>query len=170
MTYNFDTEVDLQFGFDYLKLYEDVVNTVLDVEDCPYETEVSLCMVDDRSIREINNEQRKLDKATDVLSFPFNNFDVPGDFSKIEEDMTAFNPDTGELLLGDIIISVDHVLAQATEYGHSVEREFAFLIAHSMLHLCGYDHMEEDERIIMENKQRIAMEMLYDAYPTLKVE
>ena len=80
-------------------------------------------------------------------------FDVRGE--EIDEDNEAdyFDPDTGELILGDIMISVDRVFSQAESFGHSVRREFAFLVAHSMLHLCGYDHMEDDERIVMERKQ-----------------
>ena len=78
---------------------------------------------------------------------------VPADFSKIEEDPMAFDPESGEFLLGDIVISMDKVWEQAENYGHSREREYAFLIAHSMLHLFGYDHMEEEERKDMEKRQ-----------------
>ena len=81
-------------------------------------------------------------------------FDVPSDFERMEEQSEDyFNPETGELLLGDIVISVDKVEEQAEKYGHSQTRELAFLVAHSMLHLCGYDHMEEQERIAMEMRQ-----------------
>ncbi len=70
------------------------------------------------------------------------------------------HPETGELMLGNIVISKERAKEQAEEYGHSVEREFAFLIAHSMLHLLGYDHMEDEERLVMEKKQREVLEML----------
>ena len=81
-------------------------------------------------------------------------YETPGDFAFLdEEDSDDFNPDTGEALLGDIVISVEKVYEQAESYGHSVEREYAFLITHSMLHLFGYDHMEEQEAKIMEEKQ-----------------
>jgi len=76
----------------------------------------------------------------------------------VEEEAEAFNPESGELMLGDIVISKEKVLAQAEAYGHSPKREFAFLIAHSMLHLFGYDHMEEEERLVMEERQREIME------------
>ena len=81
-------------------------------------------------------------------------YETPSDFERLEEVAEDyFNLETGELLLGDIVISVDKVEEQAEKYGHSQARELAFLTAHSMLHLCGYDHMEEDERLVMEKKQ-----------------
>ena len=87
-------------------------------------------------------------------------FERSGDFSFLrkEEDDSAFNPSTGELLLGDIVICAGRAALQAQEYGHSVKREFAFLTAHSMLHLTGFDHMEEKERLEMEEHQRRIME------------
>ena len=86
----------------------------------------------------------------------------PADFSGVEEmEASYFDPDSGELILGDIIISVDRVKEQAISYGHSEKREFAFLIAHSMLHLCGYDHMEEAEAKIMEAKQEEVLQKLH---------
>ena len=102
----------------------------------------------------MNRECRGIDRETDVLSFPNVDFEQEGVFD-IDEDREAdyFDPDTGELMLGDILISVDKVMEQAQNYGHSVRREFAFLVAHSMLHLCGYDHMEEAEAKVMERKQ-----------------
>jgi len=80
-------------------------------------------------------------------------YDKPGDFTGFDEIDDYFDLDTGELILGDIVISYDRVISQAHEFNHSVRREFAFLVAHSMLHLFGYDHMEEDERVEMERKQ-----------------
>jgi len=80
-------------------------------------------------------------------------------FPDIEENIDAFNPETGELLLGDIILSTEHILEQAKEYGHSKTRELAFLVVHSMLHLMGYDHMEDDERMVMEDRQRKILEL-----------
>ena len=88
-------------------------------------------------------------------------FEKESDFSHVEEAVEDyFNPETGELMLGNIVISKERAKEQAEEYGHSVEREFAFLIAHSMLHLLGYDHMEDEERLVMEKKQREVLEML----------
>ncbi|MBE5960370.1 MAG: rRNA maturation RNase YbeY, partial [Lachnospiraceae bacterium] len=98
---------------------------------------------------------------TDVLSFPMVDYEVPSDFDHLEESADDyFNPETGELLFGDIVISVDKVISQAEEYGHSTERELAFLVAHSMLHLCGYDHMEDEERLVMEERQKQILDQL----------
>ena len=78
----------------------------------------------------------------------------------MEDAIEYFNPENGELMLGDIVISKEKVISQAEEYGHSIEREYAFLIAHSMLHLFGFDHMEEEERAVMERKQAEILERL----------
>ena len=87
-------------------------------------------------------------------------FPSPADYAYLDTDDSSFDPETGELMLGNIVISKERAKEQAEEYGHSVEREFAFLIAHSMLHLLGYDHMEDEERLVMEKKQREVLEML----------
>ena len=97
---------------------------------------------------------------TDVLTFPMLDFDTPGDFSFLEEEEDAFHPDTGELILGDIMIAVGRMREQAETYGHGEVREYAFLIAHSMLHLMGYDHMEPNEAAVMEKKQEEILEEL----------
>ena len=136
------------------------IETALDVLDCPYETEINLLLTTSEQIREMNREQRGIDRPTDVLSFPMIDYEKAGEFDFLEERPDCFHPETGEALLGDIVISKEKVLSQAEEYGHSPRREYAFLIAHSMLHLCGYDHMEEDERALMEEKQREIMEKI----------
>lgn len=144
--------------------YEDIIISVvkeaIDFVKCPYECEVNITLVDNDSIQKINREQRNLDRPTDVLSFPMIEYTVPADFSGIEDDISLFHPDTGELMLGDIVISYDKVLSQAAEYNHSVKRELAFLTAHSMLHLFGFDHMADDERTDMEEKQDIILKNL----------
>ncbi len=111
-------------------------------------------LTDNEGIRYFNKEYRDIDRETDVLSFPNVDFAEPGVFD-IDEDAEAdyFDPESGELILGDIIISVDKIMEQAQNYGHSRLREFAFLVAHSMLHLSGYDHMEPEEAKVMEAKQ-----------------
>lgn len=135
-------------------LAEQVISEALDCMECPYEASVGLLLTGDGEIQEINREQRGIDRPTDVLSFPMAEYDRPGDFAVFEDrGCDYFDPDSGELLLGDIVLSIDRVLAQAEEYGHSVRREYAFLIAHSMLHLMGYDHMTEGEAAEMERLQ-----------------
>lgn len=138
-----------------------VCEAVLEEENCPYEAQVNVVLTDNEGIREINRTYRNLDRETDVLSFPNVDFAAEGNF-EIDEDREAdyFDPDTGELFLGDIMISADRVFEQAESYGHSIRREFAFLVAHSMLHLCGYDHMEETQRIVMEQKQEAILTAL----------
>ena len=161
MTIHIEEEVMIPFSFDYKNLTDRVINGALDFVECPYEAEVNVLFTDNASIQEINRENREIDAPTDVLSFPNAEFFVPGEFDDLEETQPeVFHPDSGELMLGDIVISVDKVLAQAEEFGHSTERELGFLLAHSILHLCGYDHMEEEERIVMEEKQRQIMDTL----------
>ena len=128
--------------------------------NCPYEAEVNLVLTDNEEIRRTNREFRDIDRETDVLSFPMLEYDRPGDFSHAEKDESCFNPDTGELILGDIMISVPKLNEQAEAYGHSQLREYAFLIAHSLLHLMGYDHMEPEEAALMEGRQREILEDL----------
>ncbi len=153
MTLTLEEEVEVTLGFDYKQLAEEVAQAAIDAEGFPYEAEVSLLLVSAKDIRQINKQQRQVDAPTDVLSFPLISYAFPGDFSKIEEDGDNFNPDTGEALLGDIVLCVDKVKEQAKSYGHSEKREYAFLILHSFLHLFGYDHMTEADSKIMEAKQ-----------------
>lgn len=160
MTFHFEYEAKKEFTFDYQELMKRVIVHVLDYEKCPYEVEVNIVITDNEEIQRVNAEYRQIDRATDVLSFPMVEYEIPGDFSNVEEDEMLFHPETGELMLGDIMISIDRVEEQAKEFGHSVERELGFLTAHSMLHLCGYDHMEEEERMVMEQKQREIMDQL----------
>lgn len=160
MTVYFENENGAEFDFSPEELAGKVIDAVLDYEDCPYEAEVSLTVTGDEEIRAINRDQRGIDAATDVLSFPMTQYPQAGDFAFLEEAADAFHPESGELMLGDIVISADHVRRQAREYGHSELREFAFLTAHSMLHLIGYDHMEPQEAAVMEEKQEAILNAL----------
>lgn len=161
MTFNFEEETDIKLEVDYEAIMTTVINRALDYESCPYEVEVNCILTNNIEIAKINLDYRGMDVPTDVLSFPMIDYQVPSDFSTLEDFVDDyFNPDSGELLFGDIIISVEKVLEQAGLYGHSIERELAFLTAHSMLHLCGYDHMVEEERLVMEKKQEEILESL----------
>lgn len=153
MTLTVEEEVEVSFDFDYRKLAEEVILAALEMEEFPYETEINLFLVSMEGIQEINREHRKIDAPTDVLSFPLITYPIPGDFSDLDLDGDNFNPDTGEALLGDIILCTDKVKEQAGRFGHSEKREFAFLILHSMFHLFGYDHMTQEDSEIMKTKQ-----------------
>lgn len=157
-----EKETDTELSFDYEALIRAVVSEALDYVGCPYEAAVSVLLTDNEAIREMNREYRQLDRPTDVLSFPMIDYEEPADFSRLEEEPEAyFDPETGELLLGDIVVSLETMRAQAAEYGHSEQRELAFLVAHSMLHLSGFDHMEDGERRIMEAKQEEILQKLH---------
>ena len=160
MTLQIDYETDREIGIEYEELAKKVVQKVLDMEGCPYDAQVNLVLTDNEEIQRVNTEFREIAAPTDVLSFPMFPFETPADYAIVEEDQSYFDLDTDELLLGDIMIPVDKVFAQAEEYGHSVTREFCFLVAHSMLHLLGYDHMTPEEAVVMENKQRTALDEL----------
>lgn len=122
-----------------------IVEETLKYEGFAYPCEVSVSIVDNEEIRQINGQFRNIDRPTDVLSFPLLTFAEGEVMDRNELD---------EVLLGDIIISLERAREQAEEYGHSLKREIAFLTAHSMLHLLGYDHMEEDEEEEMFRRQR----------------
>ena len=160
MTLFFEEEGELELDLPCEELAEKVINAALDYADCPYEAEVNLLLTMNDEIREMNQNFRSIDRPTDVLSFPMIDYEEAGNFDFLEDVMDAFHPESGELMLGDIVISKEKVISQAEEYGHSIEREYAFLIAHSMLHLFGYDHMEDDERLEMEQKQKEILEIL----------
>ena len=154
MTINLEEEYSLDLGIEYYEIAEKVVSEALDYENCPYECEVNIILTDNEEIHKINKECRDIDRPTDVLSFPMAEYQQAGDFGLLEEEQPeCFHPESGELMLGDIIISLDKVKEQAQNYGHSYIREYAFLIAHSMLHLMGFDHMVKEEEIVMFQKQ-----------------
>lgn len=155
MNIQIEKETELDLSLDYKKIIDEIVNEALDYINCPYEIELNVILSDNEGIQQVNLEQREIDAPTDVLSFPMLEYEKAGDFSFLEreEEIYNFNADTGELMLGDIMISLEKVREQAKEYNHSESRELAFLVAHSMLHLFGFDHMEEKERIEMERMQ-----------------
>ena len=162
MTFYVENEVRADFGFDIDEVSRQVAEKVLETEGCDYPVEIGLTITDDEGIQSMNKEFRGIDSPTDVLSFPNVSYTEPGDFSVIdsEQKIDLLNPDTGGIMFGDIVINEARVRSQAEEYGHSLKREFAFLIAHSMLHLCGYDHMEEEEAKVMEEKQENVLNQL----------
>ena len=156
-----ENESGISFDFNAEEIAGRVINKVLEAEKCPFDVEVNLLITDNEGIREYNVSMRDIDKATDVLSFPGLFFEEPSKFYiRKEEEADYTNPENGLIVLGDIIISAEKVFAQAEEYGHSTKREFAFLVAHSMYHLCGYDHMTPQEAAVMEKKQENILNLL----------
>ncbi len=131
---------------DMEQLIESCTRAALEEEGIEEDAQVSVTLVDNEAIREINNEHRGIDRATDVLSFPL------GDDDSFDTD-----PETGAILLGDIVISLQRAAEQAEEYGHSFRREVAFLITHSLFHLLGYDHVdsEEDEKLMFGKQDKV---------------
>ena len=141
---------------DILTLIERVVNLSLQQENFEVPCEVSITLVNNESIRLINKEHRGLDKPTDVLSFPILEF-IDG---KMVHNIGDFDYQSNLLLLGDILLSMEMVSYQALEYGHSVEREIAFLVSHGVFHLLGYDHLEEVAEKIMFEKQEAVLKKM----------
>lgn len=130
---------------------KNVCIAVLCEEECDFDAEISVTLTDNEAIRKINNEQRGIDKATDVLSFPMLEFDADGNTN------AEYEMDGGCVMLGDIVISMERAREQSEEYGHSIIREIAFLTAHSMLHLLGYDHVDdkEGEEVMCEKQEKV---------------
>ena len=155
---------ELVFDFDQTKVAQAVCEKVLETEGCPYDAEISLTYTGDEEIRSINRDYREIDKVKDVLSFPnlpFEGAKGPGSWEDVCADAAdCLDPESGNLVLGDIVLNLNRVALQAEEYGHSRKREFAFLIAHSMLHLCGYDHMTEADAEVMFGRQEAVLEAL----------
>ena len=132
-------ESELEGEFPYQALLEWVIVAALDAEGVETPCEVNVLITDDEGIHQINLEQRDIDRPTDVLSFPMFEY-LPG--QPPVEDADA-DPATGLTPLGDMVISLERCRAQAEEFGHSVERELCYLAVHSVLHLLGYDHMDD---------------------------
>ena len=149
-----NVKLDISWEIDEEKRLENMIietaKTALELEGAKCDIDLSVVITDNENIREINNEQRKIDKATDVLSFPGYEKDEWEDLKKGDE----------LVYIGDIVISKEKVEEQAIEYGHSFEREFCYLVAHGMLHLMGYDHMVESDKVVMRGKEEEVMKKL----------
>ncbi|MBK1812863.1 rRNA maturation RNase YbeY [Clostridium sp. YIM B02505] len=143
--------VDSSFG----KIIEEVIQTALKEESVDKACEISVIFVDNDSIKEINKETRNIDRETDVLSFPM--LDYPK--GKVYKDVyTNYNFDAsffneGDLVLGDVVLSLEKAKEQSEDFNHSFTRECCYLVVHSILHLLGYDHMEDDEKKVMRERE-----------------
>lgn len=124
-------------------------HAVLELENFEGYAEISVTFVNNEQIRELNNQYRNKDSATDVLSFPM------GENGKYDIDL-----ETGAKILGDVVISMEKVVEQAERFGHSLQREIGYLTAHSVLHLLGYDHMTNLEKVHMREKEELVMNQL----------
>ena len=138
---------DVKVPLNAKKLIKTACKKVLETENFSDSAEINVTFVTDKEIREINNSFRQIDKATDVLSFPLG-----------ENGVYDRNPENDCLMLGDVVISVEHAIMQANEFGHSVEREIAYLTVHSVLHLLGYDHvLESEDKKEMRKREEITL-------------
>lgn len=139
------------------KIIRTVVETVLKEECVKKEVDVYITLTHNDNIQKINAEHRNIDKPTDVLSFPmFEREEIP----MLKEENSNKEDGQVETMLGDIIVSVEKVREQANEYGHSFRRELAYLVTHGMLHLLGYDHMIEEEKIVMRKREEEILAIL----------
>ena len=145
MTLIIDNRTDFELTDEIKETLEKVCLKSLQYEEFNEDCEISLSIVTNDEIHDINKQFRNIDSPTDVLSFPQLTF---------EEGEEADVNENGEIVLGDIIISIDRAKEQAEEYGHSLKRELAFLSVHSMLHLMGYDHMVPEEEEDMFRRQK----------------
>lgn len=139
---------------DIINLIEKTIEESLKFEKFNLNYEISVVLTDNEEIRQINKLYRGIDRETDVLSFPMLEYDEGyEEDGVIEVDFEDLNPETGGVVLGDIVVSLEKARQQAEEYGHSFERELSFLIVHSVLHLLGYDHENDSDRAIMREKE-----------------
>lgn len=142
-----DAQSEIKIPVGIRMLLRRCCNALLTMEKFPHPAQVDITFVDDEQMKELNNKHRNIDRTTDVLSFPLG-----------ENGEYDIHPETGAALLGDIVISVSKAVAQAEEYGHSFQREMAYLTAHSMLHLLGYDHESQGiESVRMREKEETVM-------------
>ena len=134
----FENETSEELKETLLEELKRVAEAVMEGEECNFDAEISLTITDNDGIHAMNKEYRGIDRATDVLSFPMLEFDD-------DEIDAEFETENGLVMLGDIVISIERAKEQAKELGHSLRRELAFLTAHSMLHLLGWDHVDDPE-------------------------
>lgn len=161
---NIENEKKIKFDFDIDKLSKKIVKCVLELEKVYFDISVNISIVDNKVIKKYNKNFRDINKETDVLSFPNIDFDKPSNFRKLVNgniiDVSIIDLNSKTIFLGDVVISYEKVITQAKLYEHSVKREFAFLLTHSMLHLLGYDHINVNDEKIMFKKQDVILDKL----------
>ncbi|MFP4697610.1 MAG: rRNA maturation RNase YbeY [Eubacteriales bacterium] len=155
MTIHIEKIIEIPFEIEYNSIVKRVIKEVLIEEEIESDVEINVLLVDNEFIKCLNMEHRGKNYPTDVLSFPIIDYAQIGDIKTLDDHKVHhFNMETEELILGDIVISIEKLKEQALLYGHSKERELGFLVAHSMLHLLGYNHMEPEEEDTMKIKQK----------------
>ena len=161
MTLDYEDRSGIPMPFDAEDVIRTVTGELLRREGCPFACQLCVQILSEEEIRRVNREYRGIDSVTDVLSFPLVPFPEPSSFESIRDRRgDCFDPDTEELCLGDVLICSKRASEQAENFGHSLRREMAFLAAHSLLHLLGYDHEDAEEAKIMEEKQEAVLEAL----------
>ncbi|KYH28582.1 MULTISPECIES: rRNA maturation RNase YbeY [Clostridium] len=160
MIYIDNRQDKLKIDDNILKNVNDIIEYALKEEGVNIDTEISVIFIDNDEIRNINKDQRNIDRVTDVLSFPMLNYPKGKVYKDVYKN-NNFSPadlNEGRLVLGDIVLSLERAKEQSEEYGHSLLREVCYLTIHSVLHLLGYDHMEEEERSIMRQREEKILE------------
>lgn len=151
------------FDFDIEESFNLIAKYILEKHNFPEDAYLSVSIVDNDIIKELNSANRNIDSVTDVLSFPNMPMEKKADFDILNDSIIkaeCYEYDTDSINIGDVVICYDRALEQANEYGHSVKREFCFLFAHSILHLIGFDHIDDNERMRMEEEQKVILDDL----------
>lgn len=155
MIYIEDMQQKVNISDEQIEVLKSTIINTLKEEEVNLPCEVSLVFVDNSEIRKINRETRSIDKETDVLSFPMLDYEKDKVYKECYKDYKFDQTfmDGEELILGDIVLSLEKALQQSEEFNHSFIRETSYLVVHSVLHLLGYDHMEEEEKKIMRGRE-----------------
>ena len=158
MIYVDNRQNKIEVSEEFTENLKEVIEFALKEEEVLIPSEISMIFVDNEEIKEINNKTRGIDRATDVLSFPMLDYEDKKVFKELYKDKSfdVTFMDGEELVLGDIVLSLERALEQSKEYNHSFEREASYLVVHSVLHLLGYDHMEDlDKRVMRKREEEI---------------
>ena len=164
---DYDKKLDKVFDFNVENITKRVLMEAMIIEKVPFDISINVDIVADKKIKNINKQERNIDKVTDVLSFPVVNFKRPATYNLFYNnkkiDIDYLDLDTNTVFLGDIVINKNRVLSQSKLYNHSIKREYAFLLTHSFLHLVGYDHMKknDEERMCKEQEKVLTKLKIY---------
>lgn len=162
MIYVDDRQKKVEVNEEFIEKLKKVIKLALNEEEVDVECEISMVFVDNEEIKEINNSTRKIDRETDVLSFPMLEYENKKVFKEIykNHEFSQSDFDGDELVLGDIVLSLEKALEQSKEFNHSYEREASYLVVHSVLHLLGYDHMNDEEKQVMRTREEEILKKL----------